>query len=40
MFQAASSVALGCAMHINTPDKYTQTAAKGYRKKSKTPFMR
>lgn len=39
MFQAANSVALGCAIHINTPDKYTQTAAKGYLKKSKTPFL-
>lgn len=36
MFQAANNVALGCAMHINTPDKNTHTAAKGYLKKSKT----
>lgn len=36
MFQAANNVALGCAMHINTPDKYTQIAAKGYLRKSKT----
>lgn len=36
MFQAANNVALGCVMHINTPDKNTQTAAKGYLKKSKT----
>jgi hypothetical protein len=35
MFQAAISVALGCAMHINTPDRNTQTAAKGYLRKSK-----
>lgn len=35
MFQAANNVALGCVMHINTPDKNTQTAAKGYLKKSK-----
>jgi len=34
MFQAANNVALGCVMHINTPDKNTQTAAKGYLKKS------
>jgi len=36
MFQAANNVALGCATHISTPDKYTQIAAKGYLKKSET----
>jgi len=36
MFQAANNVALGRVMHINTPDKNTQTAAKGNLKKSKT----
>lgn len=36
MFQAANNVALGCVIHIKTPDKYTQTAAKGYLKKSIT----
>lgn len=36
MFQAANSVALGCVTHISTPDKNTQTAARGYLKKSAT----